>query len=156
MWCPENLGLMGKKVWGLWLNLWGAFLFVPVCKAGSGALITEVACKEPQKYVSVSLQRVETSSCPSHPSVSFWKLYFLRLPDLSYLRCNCQSGSLKIKLSHWCTCSNFASRASGVTASTPRRWSFPNFTISKLQAHIRTLVHKNKWVGDWWRKMISL
>lgn len=144
----ESLGTLAEPV--------RCFSICACMQRGSGALITEVPCKEPQKYVSVSLQWVETSSCPSHPTVSFWKPYFLRLPDLSYLRCNCQSGSLKIKLSHWCTCSNFASRASGVTASTPRRWSFPNLTIFKLQAHIRTLVHKNKWVGDWWRKMISL
>lgn len=144
----ESLGTLAEPV--------GCFSVCVCMQRRNGALITEVPCKAPQKCVSISLQWVETSSCPSQPFVSFCKPYFSGLPDLSYLRCNHQSGGLKIKLLIGAPAGILLPGHLGSLLQNPRRWSFPNLTIFKLQAHIRTLVRKNKLVGDWWRKMISL
>lgn len=172
MWCPENLGLMGNKVWGLWVNMWDSFLFVSVCKGGSDTLIIEVSCKELEvswdgkewKHVSISPPWVEISSCPTSPIVSFWKLCFSGLPDL-------QPGSpwlalFQVQLSIWDSenrafplvhLHQFCFRGSwGHHFNTQKVEFLGKLTTFKIQAHIRTLVSKNKLVGDWWMKMISL
>lgn len=153
---PWELRLMGEKVWGLWLNLWGAFLFVPVCRRGVKLLLLKPPAQNPRSVFPLVSNGWKLPPAHHSPLYRSENPYFLGLPDLSYLRCNCQSRSLKIKLLIGAPAAILLPGHLGSTASKPRRWSFPNLTIFKLQAHIRRLVRKNKLVGDWWRKMISL